>query len=277
MTIAPWATAEDIDCGPCFGEDAPTPSESTFQVATDILFQLSKRRFPGIRPDVIRPQTHSNTHGYPSWPAPGEYGYVGPWEFEIGYSNWAFDSFWFGAGCCHQLSVVKLPVSPVASVTEVRLDGVVLDPSRYRLDNANDLVYLPADGDARRSWPCCQRLDLDVDEANTFQVSYTGGRQIPEGAKRAALTLACELTLACAPSGSPGAKACQLPQRVQTITRQGVTMALLDPLDLFSEGKTGVPSIDLWLGSLDVGERSKGPVAFRPGSRRRQSWRTPTL
>jgi hypothetical protein len=42
-----------------------------------------------------------------------------------------------------------------------------------------------------------------------------------------------------------------LPERVQTITRQGVTVGFLDPQDFLEKGRTGITMIDLWLRSVN--------------------------
>lgn len=53
---------------------------------------------------------------------------------------------------CTTLPVVILP-GPVGAVTEVTVDGVVLDPTAYRVDNGNELVR--TDGG---TWPACQDM-----------------------------------------------------------------------------------------------------------------------
>lgn len=87
-------------------------------------------------------------------------------------------------------------------------------------------------------WPSCQSLALADTEDNTFSVTVTYGREVPELVKLATATLACELIKDCV--GKP----CDLPKRVTSISRQGVTMALLDPQDFLDKGRTGIWIVD---------------------------------
>src|SRR3546814_20637846 len=45
-------------------------------------------------------------------------------------------------------------------------------------------------------------------------------------------------------------KSCGLPRRVQSVTRQGVTVAVLDAFDNIDEGHTGIWLIDSWVASV---------------------------
>jgi hypothetical protein len=44
-----------------------------------------------------------------------------------------------------------------------------------------------------------------------------------------------------------GSSACKLPQRVTNISRQGMSMTLLDPQDFLQDGRTGLYEVDLAL------------------------------
>jgi len=44
-----------------------------------------------------------------------------------------------------------------------------------------------------------------------------------------------------------GDKACQLPDRIQSVTRQGVSWTMLDPMDFLDKKLTGVGRLDSWL------------------------------
>jgi hypothetical protein len=87
-------------------------------------------------------------------------------------------------------------------------------------------------------------------EANTWQVSYTKGTPVPEGGQVAAGVLACELA-----KGATNDRTCQLPQRVQTIARQGVTVQLLDSFDDVEKGRTGIWLVDSWVASVTQPKR----------------------
>lgn len=233
LTCAPWATSGDV-CAPCIDNaDVDDIIENQLQVASDILFLLSGRRWPGVCSDTVRPCARPMCGGSLSC-------------------------------ACGGLSVVKLGPN-LQAVSQVKLDGdVLLAGTDYRVDTEHDeLVKLRS---TRNSWPCCQRLDLADTEDDTFSVTYTFGSAPPSGGVAAAAELACELALSCTGGN------CRLPKRVQSITRQGVTIALLDSFDVFERGMTGLPAVDLWLKSVNphgISRRAKvvSPDTMQPTRR----------
>jgi hypothetical protein len=151
---------------------------------------------------------------------------------------------------CGPVRQIDLP-GPVSSVTEVVIDAVALPTSSYRVDNHRWLVRL--DGE---DWPLCQNMNADpATDLDTFAVTYLIGTSVPAGGQIAAGKLACEMAKAqCGGSG------CQLPQRLQTITRQGVTMGILDSMEsLYAEGSTGIWMVDSWVASINGPARKRGP------------------
>lgn len=131
-------------------------------------------------------------------------------------------------GCGPQCGIrpcetVALFPSPVAEIVDVTIDGSTFPAGDYRVDDWIDLVR--TDGDC---WP------------DEFDVTFRFGHDVPTVVRRAASVLACELIYACL-----GGQ-CKLPSRVQTITREGLTLGLLDDFDvLWERGGTGIFDIDL--------------------------------
>lgn len=166
---------------------------------------------------------------------------------------------WFNFGCsgcgercsCSFVSEVALP-QPVSTVTEVRLDGAVFPEASWRVDNNRYLVR--TDGG---QWPHCQDMTSDpATDPDTFSVTYDIGTPAPAGGQVAAGVLACELAKAAC-----GAAGCRLPQRVQSITRQGVTAAFLDTnADLWTNGATGLFAVDSWVASVNSPSRTGGRI-----------------
>jgi hypothetical protein len=116
-------------------------------------------------------------------------------------------------------------------------------PSRVRLDYWVDGSYLiRLDGEA---WPRTQDLDLPPTEPDTWEVAYLRGDPVPDGGQVAAAVLACEFAKALTSS-----RDCQLPQRIQNITRQGVTVTVMDDFKTLTEGGTGIWVIDSWVASV---------------------------
>lgn len=132
------------------------------------------------------------------------------------------------------------PEEDVTTYITVKIDGVELDPSGYNIYN-NRTAYRIDD-----SWPCCQDLALADDELNTFSVTWRGGVSVPEGGQLAAKELAAEIGRAITHD-----QKCKLPQRVQNVTRQGVSMAIIDSLDYLKEKRTGLTLVDQWLASVN--------------------------
>lgn len=144
-------------------------------------------------------------------------------------------------GCgCAGTSAIQL-AGPVHDITEVQVNAEVLPTTSYRLDHGSILVRL--DG----LWPAWQNLDapLGASGHSTWQVEGHHGLVVPSGGRTAAGTLALELATARVDPA-----ACQLPQRLQTITRQGVSMTLVDGMADLDKGRTGIWSVDSWVSSV---------------------------
>jgi hypothetical protein len=179
---------------------------------------------------------------------------------------------WFNLPCgscgdscsCGELERVEL-AGPVDAITQVRINGVVLDPTAYRVDNNSELIRV--DGDR---WPTCQDMSADPSTvgSNTFEVTYDIGVAVPAGGRVAAGVLACQMARAAC-----GGEGCELPQRLQSITRQGVTMNVIDSFDqLYQYGSTGLWLVDAWVAS--VNQTSKGSRVWSPdvAPKRRTTW-----
>ena len=57
---------------------------------------------------------------------------------------------------------------------------------------------------------------------------------------------------------------CDLPERVTSITREGVTMALIDPQEFIQEGRTGLYTVDLWLNAVNPNRLLKRATVWSP-------------
>lgn len=209
----PWITADDVaaSCDALEHSGDPSVYDDAALQASQLLYELSGRQFSGeCGPVTVRPCTP----GCGCWSAP----YIGwPYSWDWYLGCWASPA---GDRCgCSPLSTVKLAGS-VREVSEVKIDGVALDPSEYRVDKRKYLVRLADDeGDPQR-WPGCQRLDLDDTEESTWSVTYTFGQDVPAAGVSAAVELACQL----AEFGVTGD--CALPAGVTKVTRQGITIDL---------------------------------------------------
>jgi hypothetical protein len=160
-------------------------------------------------------------------------------------------------GCsCGPLSEIILP-GQVAEVWQVRIDGVALPVTSYRVDNGNRLVR--TDG---RSWPSCQYMDRDVTSTDvsvaqgTMGIWYVPGIKPSAAGLWAAGVLTCEFAKACS-----GGK-CRLPTAVTSIARQGVTMEF--STGMFPDGMTGIREVDAYLTSINPYALRTPPKVWSP-------------
>jgi hypothetical protein len=253
-----WITPDDV-VGVCPDAD-PADLDGPIEMASAILYDLTGRRWPGPQPDVVRPCSPVRSLG-------------GPVPL-LDHGAMTNVSGWCGCAqptlCgCNTPGLVVLPGWPVVSVDAVHLDGVLLDPAQYR---ALGQHLVRVDG---LDWPCCQDWTVPGDQPGAFQVAYTWGASPDEAGQYACAVLACELWKASPASGAQGDGACRLPKRVTTVTRQGVTFAMLDPMAMFPDGLTGIPEVDLWLGAQRYGDAHRPAIVMVPGARQR-NLREPT-
>lgn len=156
-----------------------------------------------------------------------------------------FNNEWINLRCgscvgecgCSTISEIRLP--DVHAVTGIRINGVNLEPSgTVAVYNRNRIVRI--DGD---EWPACQNL-AQVDGEGSWSVTVQQGLPVPPGGAIVAGLLACEFAKAC--TGSDG---CRLPERIQTITRNGVTIGFQDSFDQLTSLTTGIFEIDAFIHS----------------------------
>lgn len=188
----------------------------------------------------------------------------GPFRTPYGTIGWLapviVQGLWYNVGCgacgdtcrCGGSAPLRLP-GPVAGVTSITEAGEVLDPALYHVEDYSHVVR--TDG---KRWVACD-----------LKIEYQLGTPVPIGGQLAAGVLAVELAKASCRDNS-----CQLPTRVQTITRQGVTIAMLDAFDDIDTGHTGIWIIDSWVASVTkppVQSRVLSPDLPRSPARRRTS------
>lgn len=251
-----WVTAAEVAacCSADVGSDTGLFDAAAI-AASMALFELSGRQWSGACViEDARP--FSDDCGCWDWVlspmSPGAPQI--PWG-TFGWGSWGGSWGWGWDGCsgpmgCGSLSRAILTGYPVISIEEVKIDGVVLDPSEYRLDEWRFLTRM-ADPTTRepRFWPACQRLDLDGDQPGTWTVSYTSGTVPPALGVQAAAQLACQIYLACT-----GSDDCVLPSGVTKIERQGITIERAPFLawgKLNGQWATGLSLVDLFLATYN--------------------------
>lgn len=164
---------------------------------------------------------------------------------------------WLNIGCghtggcgCGGLSEVRL-YGTVGQIQQVLVDGMVLDPTAYRLDSGGRLVR--TDGG---TWPLCQNMAAADTETGTWSVTYTPGVAVDGLGALAAGALAGEFVRAC--TGGE----CALPDTVTSVVRNGLTMTL-DP-GLFPGNRTGIRVVDLYVDRYNPHGLKAAPTVWSP-------------
>jgi hypothetical protein len=138
-------------------------------------------------------------------------------------------------------SRIRLRGRPVQKIHQIRRrDGLIVDPSAYYL--VDHSTVQAATG---VPWTPCN-----------LEITYSYGTYPPAMGKMAARTLALEFAKLWA-----GDDDCALPQRISTVSRQGVSYTLLDNQDFIDEMRTGIYAVDLFLKSTNPDKaRAKSKV-----------------
>lgn len=264
--INPTAAAGDpVVPGPCdwpidvtciVGWDTYTNEQRSRAISwsTFILDALTGHQFAQC-PVTVRPcgQACAFPTGYTTWPvgAPAS-STPGPWMVP-----YILNGRWVNCSCdggctCAPACRVDLGV-PVAEITQVKVNGLVLDPSAYQL-----IGQWLARTDGGECWPSCQDPAVADTETGTFSVTYRPGRALPIAGQIAAGMLAGEFVKAC--SGA----ACALPQQLASLSRQGVEVEVVNADTVFENGRTGIREVDLFITAVNPGQLRRRPRVMSP-------------
>jgi len=238
LCVADWASVP------------PNVQTAASEWAVQILWALTGRQY-GACSVTLRPcgPRCMGPNGYLAFPvnSGGFTGATGPWMIP-----WIDAGVWRNCGCtggcsCSAPCEIAIP-GPVSVIDEVRVDGIVLDPSAYRLDSLRGIpVLVRIDGEC---WPDCQDMAADIDEPGAFSVTYQRGRVVPRSGQLAAGELAGEFAKACQ------GQDCALPQQLASMTRNGIEVQVMDPNTLLESGLTGIANVDLWIRAVNPARKA---------------------
>jgi hypothetical protein len=145
-------------------------------------------------------------------------------------------------------SRIRLRGRKVVRVHNMRdLNGNIIDPTMYYLSEHSTIYATPT-----AKW-----------DPSNVEVTYTYGTPPPTAGKAAARILAIELVKLY-----EGDDTCALPQRVTSVTRQGVTYTILDNQSFIDEMKTGIYTIDLFLKTVNPDKAKARARVFSPDTNR---------
>lgn len=159
-----------------------------------------------------------------------------------------------GAQCC----AIDLEQEPVQSIVEVKVDDVGIDASGYRLEGgrlvrSGELCWPAQDAgcvegriEVTYRWGVPLTAPVYADpEASPDPIVAVAGSALSGLAAAAMGEVALEyLNAMC---GKP----CRLPSSVVSVTRQGVTTQLADPIELRKSGLLGLPIADALIATVN--------------------------
>lgn len=139
---------------------------------------------------------------------------------------------------------IRLRGRPITKIHSIRnRNGLVLDPSSYYLVD-HSTIHIAAG----TPWTPC----------NT-EITYSYGTPVPVAGKMAARKLAIEFARLW-----NGDEMCELPQRVTSVSRQGVSYTILDNQEFIDELRTGLYEIDLFLKVVNPDNARRKSRVFSP-------------
>lgn len=215
---------------PIFPCDEDTIDAETLKAATaaaqSILFAVSGRRF-GVYDTTEEAFVVTSCQSLPTWQ---------PYQLH---------GLWYNARCGGGCTQLTLRSQPVRTVAAVRSGDVTLDADDWFL--TGNTVNIP------NGCPACSGC-----ESPRFQVDYQWGIKPDELGNMALGEVACEVI-----EGWEG-RQCRLSARAQSVSRQGVTVDLLDAQELLDGGLIGTPLADSWIRTVNPNKLQRPSRVFSP-------------
>jgi hypothetical protein len=219
MVVGLWAGIEDLEHA-----DAPN-AEEAMRIASWLLWHLSGQKYPGLT---------CTTEDYVCRPCGG---CITEQAIQTGCECGQPTLYRFSSVTGERVDAPSsfsaprlwLRHRPVRRIVKIMKNGYEIDPDSYDLYDYSFLAG-PA---------CCPGQCPDFCDTC---ITYEYGTMPPLAGQNAARVLANEFVNAVEDPSE-----CKLPERVTSISRQGVSMTLLDPQDFLENGRTGLYAVDLFL------------------------------
>jgi hypothetical protein len=213
------------------------------KAASNILWALSGRKYSGITTVTERYVCATLSYRYGPSTRNNKVELVLGDVYNIPYSDTDSYTAVTTDGLSPQ-SRLRLRGRPVTKIHTIRnRSGVVVDPSSYYLVDHSTIQAT-----AGSRWTPCD-----------IEVTYTYGAEPPTMGRMAARTLAIEFAKLWA-----GDDDCMLPQRVTSVSRQGVSYTILDSQDFIDDMRTGIYVVDLFLKSVNPDKARAKARVFTP-------------
>jgi hypothetical protein len=160
----------------------------------------------------------------------------------------------------HRLTPNWRPVRQIVSVNRI-LDGCTYEELFDGWCIVGQDIYFSKSQCDYATWymdTCsCQPLRQEI-----LRVGYQFGSTMTAAARRAVLFLAHQLWLECHPDQGE----CQLPERTTSVNREGLAYTIFDPQGFLDQRRTGIPSIDLWLTTVNPSKALRPSGVWTPDS-----------
>lgn len=156
---------------------------------------------------------------------------------------------------CSDVSAVLL-TAPIGDIYEVKVDGEILDPLSYHVEDGDKLVR--SDG---KAWPACGGKD--------FTVTYLNGHKVDAMGAYAAGVLAYEFLKLITQDKTK----CRLPSSVTNVQRQGLNFEIAR--GMFPDGVTGISEVDAFIVRWNPHGLRTRPQVYSPDIKRQRevTWR----
>ncbi|HEX6686807.1 MAG TPA: hypothetical protein VF062_28840 [Candidatus Limnocylindrales bacterium] len=129
------------------------------------------------------------------------------------------------------------------------VDADAVAPEGYAWATLDALVYL--------------QLQCRCPDLQRLRLAYDVGSTITASARQAVVSLAHELYLRVSPCDDCGS--CRLPLRTTSVTREGISYDVGDPLSIDQPGgTTGLPDVDIWLRSVNPRRSRQASAVYTP-------------
>lgn len=240
-----WVTVEEL--GPWSESDYAYDACKT---ASYLLWAMSGRKFAGLTTVTERyvsqfdPYLRTAGSAFRYWPTlvAGSVTNV-----PVGGNDRIYGNDFLGDGTSSR-SRLRLRGRKVVKIHSLRdINGNIIDPKYYYLADHGTIYGVP-----NTNW----------NPANV-EVTYTYGTPPPAMGRAAARLFAIELVKYYEDDDT-----CALPQRVTSISRQGVNYTILDQQSFIEEGKTGIYVVDLFLKSSNPDKAKARARVFTPDTPR---------
>lgn len=220
-----WVTVDELDS---YADDEY--AYDAVKVASQLLWSMSGRKFNGITTVTERYICASRAYRLGASSRNYTPELVGGDVYNIPFDE--FDDYAeITTDGMSPSTRLRLRGRPVVRIHSVRnREGSIVDPANYYLVDHSTLQ-----AKAGTAWAPCN-----------IEVTYTYGAPPPASGKAAARVLATEFIKLWS-----GDDDCALPQRVTSVSRQGVNYTILDNQDFIEEMRTGLYVVDLFLKSVN--------------------------